>query len=96
MPIADRHTDYAEQVAVRLRDAGLRIEVDTRHEKMGYKIREAQLRKVPYMLVTGDREAADGAVAVRHRADGNLGARSVDAFIEDALAEVARRGQAIA
>ena len=96
VPIADRHTDYAEQVAVRLRDAGLRIEVDTRHEKMGYKIREAQLRKVPYMLVTGDREAADGAVAVRHRADGNLGARSVDAFIEDALAEVARRGQAIA
>ncbi len=96
VPIADRHTDYAEQVAVRLRNAGLRIEVDTRHEKMGYKIREAQLRKVPYMLVTGDREAADGAVAVRHRADGNLGARSVDAFIEDALAEVARRGQAIA
>ena len=59
--------------------------------KLGYKIREAQLRKVPYMLVTGDREVADGAVAVRRRAEGNLGARSVDAFLEDALAEIGRR-----
>ena len=96
VPIADRHVDYAEQVAGRLRDAGLRIEVDTRQEKMGYKIREAQLRKVPYMLVTGDREAAGGAVAVRHRADGDLGARPVGAFLEDALAEVTRRSQSIA
>ena len=91
VPIADRHADYAETVATRLRAAGLRVEVDTRQEKMGYKIREAQLRKIPYMLVTGDREAADDAVAVRHRTDGDQGARPVDDFIASALAEVQRR-----
>jgi len=91
VPIADRHGDYAETVATRLREAGLRVEVDARQEKMGYKIREAQLRKIPYMLVTGDREAADNAVAVRHRTDGDQGACAVDAFIASALAEVRRR-----
>ncbi|HIN12582.1 MAG TPA: threonine--tRNA ligase, partial [Acidobacteria bacterium] len=75
VPIADRHADYAETVATRLREAGLRVEVDARQEKMGYKIREAQIRKIPYMLVTGDREAAGDAVAVRHRTDGDQGAR---------------------
>ena len=91
VPIADRHADYAETVATRLREAGLRVEVDARQEKMGYKIREAQLRKIPYMLGTGDREAADDAVAVRHRTDGDQGARSVDDFITSALAEVQQR-----
>ncbi len=91
VPIADRHLDYAEAVASQIREVGMRVEVDARHEKMGYKIREAQLRKVPYMLVTGDREVADGAVAVRRRAEGDLGGRSVDAFLEDALAEIGRR-----
>ena len=91
VPIADRHLDYAEAVASQIREVGMRVEVDARHEKMGYKIREAQLRKVPYMLVTGDREVADGAVAVRRRAEGDLGGRSVDAFLEDALAEIRRR-----
>ena len=91
LPIADRHADYAESVAEQMRAAGLRVEVDARGEKMGYKIREAQLRKIPYMLVTGDREAADGAVAVRHRTDGDQGARPVDEFIADARDEVARR-----
>ena len=91
VPIADRHADYAETVATRLREAGLRVEVDARQEKMGYKIREAQIRKIPYMLVTGDREAVDDAVAVRHRTDGDQGARSVDDFITSALAEVQQR-----
>ena len=91
VPIADRHRDYAETVETRLREAGLRVEVDARQEKMGYKIREAQLRKIPYMLVTGDREAADQAVAVRQRTDGDQGARSVDDFIASALDEVRRR-----
>ncbi len=91
VPIADRHGDYAETVATRLRDAGLRVEVDARQEKMGYKIREAQLRKIPYMLVTGDREADQSTVAVRHRTDGDQGARSVDDFIAGALDEVRRR-----
>jgi threonyl-tRNA synthetase len=58
---------------------------------MGYKIREAQLRKIPYMLVMGDREAQDNALAVRHRTDGDQGARSVDDFIADARAEISRR-----
>jgi threonyl-tRNA synthetase len=91
VPIADRHLDYAESVAARLRQEGLRVEVDARQEKMGYKIREAQLRKIPYMLVTGDREAQDNALAVRHRTDGDQGARSVDDFIADASAEISRR-----
>ena len=91
VPIADRHLDYAESVASRLRAEGLRVEVDARQEKMGYKIREAQLRKVPYMLVTGDREADGDAVAVRHRRKGDQGARSVDDFIADARAEISRR-----
>ena len=91
VPIADRHAEYAQTVATRLLDAGLRVEVDARQEKMGYKIREAQLRQVPYMLVTGDRESADQAVAVRHRRDGDQGARAVDDFIASALDEVRRR-----
>ena len=91
VPIADRHVEYADAVAVRMRDAGLRVEVDARQEKMGYKIREAQLRKIPYMLVIGDREAPNEAVAVRHRADGDLGARSVDDFIATAREDVAYR-----
>ena len=91
VPIADRHADYADTVATRLRKAELRVEVDARQEKMGFKIREAQLRKIPYMLVTGDREAADDAVAVRHRTGGDQGPRSVDDFIATARAEVQRR-----
>ena len=74
----------------RLSAAGLRVELDDRQEKINYKIREAQLQKVPYMLVAGDRESADGTVAVRSRSGGDLGARPVDAFIADALEEVRR------
>jgi threonyl-tRNA synthetase len=88
LPIADRHLDYARQVASTLADAGLRSEVDDRQEKVNYKIREAQLQKIPYMLVVGDREAADRTVAVRSRAKGDLGARALDQFVTDALAEV--------
>jgi threonyl-tRNA synthetase len=65
--------------------------LDDRQEKIGYKIREAQLQKIPYMLVTGDREAADGTVSVRSRTGGDLGARSIDAFIEAARDEIAAR-----
>jgi threonyl-tRNA synthetase len=89
LPIADRHGDYARQVESRSAAAGLRVERDDRQEKINLKIREAQLQKVPYMLVVGDREAADGTVAVRSRAGGDLGARPVEAFVADALAEVA-------
>ncbi len=91
LPISDRHMDYARQVHARLAAAGLRAELDERQEKIGYKIREAQLQKVPYMLVTGDREAAEGTVSVRSRSAGDLGARSVEAFLADALDEVQRK-----
>ena len=92
LSIADRHLPAAEAVRTALAAAGLRVELDGRPEKIGYKIREAQLQKVPYMLVIGDREAADGTVAVRSRTDGDLGARTVDAFIDAARDEIARRG----
>jgi threonyl-tRNA synthetase len=91
LPIADRHLEYAHRVRQELADAGLRVEVDARQEKVNYKIREAQLQKIPYMLVIGDREAADGAVAVRSRAKGDLGPRPLAQFLADALAEVAQK-----
>ncbi len=68
--------------------AGLKAEVDDRQEKVNYKIREAQLQKIPYMLVVGDKEVADRAVAVRSQKKGDLGARPLDQFVTDALAEV--------
>jgi threonyl-tRNA synthetase len=88
LPIADRHLDYAREVAEGLRTAGLRADFDDRQEKVNYKIREAQLQKIPYMLVVGDKEVADRTVAVRSRAKGDLGARPLDQFVTDALAEV--------
>ena len=91
LPIADRHNEYARSVRDRLVAAGLRVELDERFEKIGYKIREAQLQKIPYMLVTGDREAAESTVAVRSRLGGDLGAKPLDAFIEDAIGEVKRK-----
>jgi threonyl-tRNA synthetase len=88
LPIADRHLDYAREVAAKLDTAGLRVEVDDRKEKVNYKIREAQLQKIPYMLVVGDKEVADRAVAVRSQKKGDLGPRALDQFVTDALAEV--------
>jgi threonyl-tRNA synthetase len=93
LPIADRHAPYAASVRDRLVTAGLRAELDDRQEKIGYKIREAQLQKVPYMLVVGDREMADLTVSVRSRAAGDRGPAPVDAFIETALDEVRRKGR---
>jgi threonyl-tRNA synthetase len=81
LPIADRHIPYAREVQARLAAAGLRAEVDERSEKVNYKIREAQLQKIPYMLVVGDREAADGKVALRTRKGGDQGARPVDEVV---------------
>ena len=92
LPIADRHADYARSVRDQLAAAGLRTELDERQEKINYKIREAQLQKIPYMLVVGDREAADGTVSVRSRSGGDLGARAVREFVQDALHEVASKG----
>jgi threonyl-tRNA synthetase len=94
VPIADRHAPFAATVRDRLAAAGLRVELDGRQEKIGYKIREAQLQKVPYMLVVGDREAAEGTISVRTRSGGDQGARSVDEFIRAALLEIAAKGEA--
>jgi threonyl-tRNA synthetase len=91
LPIADRHLSYATDVAARLTASGLRARLDERQEKIGYKIREAQLQKVPYMLVVGDREAADGTVSVRTRKGGDQGSRALDEFITAALADVRAR-----
>jgi threonyl-tRNA synthetase len=88
LPIADRHLEYGRDVVRRLQAAGLRVELDTRQEKIGYKIREAQLQKIPYMLVAGDREAAEGTVSVRSRTGGDQGSRMIDEFINAALSEV--------
>ena len=88
LPIADRHHDYAYEVAKRLEDAGIRCEVDTRSEKTGYKIREAQLEKVPYMLIVGDKDVEAGSVSVRKRGEGDLGAVSIDEFVDTIIAQV--------
>jgi threonyl-tRNA synthetase len=95
LPISDRHLAYAASVRNRLKEAGLRAELDERQEKIGYKIREAQLQKVPYMLVVGDREAEQETVSVRTRTGGDQGASSIDAFISAARDEVARKGLAV-
>jgi threonyl-tRNA synthetase len=94
LPISDRHLEYAASVRDRLQAAGLRAELDERQEKIGYKIREAQLQKIPYMLVVGDREAAEGTVSVRERSGGDKGSRALDGFIATAQEEIASKGRA--
>lgn len=91
MPIADRHADYAGKVASALRQAGMRVEIDQRNEKIGYKIREGQVQKIPYMLVLGDREMENEEVAVRYRQSGDIGTMSLGSFINRAAAEIRNR-----
>jgi threonyl-tRNA synthetase len=91
IPIADRHIEYAETVAGQLRGAGLRVEVDARNERMQAKIRDAQLQKVPYMLVVGDREAEANAAAVRLRNGEDLKSRPISEIIERMLKEAEER-----
>jgi threonyl-tRNA synthetase len=93
IPIADRHVEYAHQVAARLKEAGLRAEVDDSNDRMGNKIRKAQEQKIPYMLVVGDKEAETSAVAVRLRTNENLGPIFVDKFIDTARAAVLEKRQ---
>jgi threonyl-tRNA synthetase len=80
LPVTDRAADYAKEIADKLDAQGFRVEVDSRNEKIGKKIREAQMEKIPYMLVVGDRDMENGTVSPRHRADGDLGAMSFDDF----------------
>jgi threonyl-tRNA synthetase len=93
LPVADRHVDYARRVAAELREAGIRVRVDERSESVGRKIRDAELAKWPYMLVVGDEEEADGAVAVRSHERGDVGKIPVAEFadsVSEALATAAR------
>ena len=91
LPISDKHMAYAEEVTKKLFDAGIRAEVDTRSEKIGYKIREAQTQKIPYMLVVGQKEEEEGTVSVRSRFAGDEGSSSLDAFLEKIQKEISSR-----
>lgn len=91
LPIADKHHDYVLDLQKKFEEKGIRVEVDLRNEKVGYKIREAQLEKVPYMLVIGDKEVDSRSVAVRSRKDGDQGSLSIDEFIDKVLDEVKRK-----
>ena len=91
LAISEKHIAYAESVAKKLHEAGIRAELDIRNEKIGYKIREAQLEKVPYMLVAGDKEEETGTVSVRARKEGDKGSMPVDAFIAAVSKEIAEK-----
>ena len=88
LPISDSQVDYAKDVVSKLEEKGIRVELDDRSEKIGYKIREAQLSKVPYMLILGEKEVEAGAVGVRARAKGDIGQMSFDDFAEKILSEI--------
>lgn len=88
LPIADSHVEYANKVKEKLQKAGIRVEVDDRQEKIGYKIREAQLQKIPYMLVVGDKEKEANAVGVRSRKDGDIGAKELNKFVVEIKEEI--------
>ncbi len=88
LPIADRHHNVCLELQKKLDACGIRCEVDLRSEKLGYKLREAQLMKIPYMLVVGDKEAEDGTVSVRRRGEGDIGTKSFDEFLNIALDEI--------
>ena len=88
MNIADAHLDYANEVKNKLEQVGIRVEIDDRNEKIGKKIREAQLDKVPYSLIVGDNEVNDGTVSVRKRSVGDQGSVALDEFIKNILVEI--------
>jgi len=90
LPISDKFLDYANKINAQLEDAGVRCEVDTRAEKIGYKIREARNRRIPYLLVVGEKEATEGSVSLRSR-QGDEGAVSVGEFLERVKAEIKER-----
>ena len=93
MSISDNQYGYAKGVCDKLTESGIRCEFDDRNEKIGYKIREAQLQKVPYMLVIGDKEVETGRVAVRSRKNGDEGAKELDAFIAEIKKEIEEKAR---
>ena len=93
LPVTERAHDYAAEIAAQLDAAGIRVENDLRSEKLGYKIREAQMQKIPYMLVVGDRDMENGTVSVRTRQGEDLGAMSLDAFVAKCQSEIASKSR---
>ena len=93
LPIADAHVEYANKVKQELLKEGIRVEVDDREEKIGYKIREAQLSKIPYMLIVGDKEKEANAVGVRSRKEGDIGAQKLEEFISNIKEEIKNYGK---
>jgi threonyl-tRNA synthetase len=91
IPVSTAYESYVLEVAEKLQAAGIRAETDLRNEKLGYKIREAQLEKTPYMLIVGEQEAANGTVSVRRRGEGDLGAQPLADFIARAAGEIATK-----
>ena len=92
LPISEKFTDYANEIKSKLVEKDFRVDVDSRSEKIGYKIREAQLMKVPYMIVVGEKEQENGTVSVRRRGEGDIGAMKLDEFIEKIAKEVENKG----
>ena len=92
LPISEKFTDYANEIKNKLVEKDFRVDVDSRSEKIGYKIREAQLMKVPYMIVVGEKEQENGTVSVRRRGEGDIGAMKLDEFIEKIAKEVENKG----
>ena len=91
LPIADRHNEFCEKLMNAMKDQGIRCEMDTRTEKTGYKIREAQLQKIPYMLVIGDNEVNDNIISVRSRDEGDMGTFNPDEFIAKLVSDIKNR-----
>lgn len=93
LPVSEKSHDYAASVYEKLKALGIRAEIDNRDEKIGYKIREAQLKKIPYMLILGENESSTGCVSVRSRDNGDLGSNNLDDFIKDVKAEIESKGK---
>ncbi len=93
LPVSEKSHDYSVSVYEKLKAAGIRAEIDRRDEKIGYKIREAQMKKIPYMLILGENESKDGTISVRSRDKGDLGSSTLDSFIESLKVEIAEKAQ---
>jgi threonyl-tRNA synthetase len=91
VPITERHHEYANSLAQQLKKSGIRVDVDARSEKMGYKIREGQMQKIPYLLVVGDKEVESHTVSIRRRKEGDEGSQGVDEFITQLTRMIAER-----
>ncbi len=91
IPVADRHLDYARKLEAELRSRGVRVDVDNRSERINFKIRQAQLDKVPYMLVVGDKEISDNTVSVRRRSGEQMPAQPLSSFLESLIADIANK-----